>query len=463
MSTGIALSPAARATALEQMARRRARRARHRRRRGRRRARRWTPPPAACGRPRRGARLGQRHVEPLQQADPRRPALPGDARLRAGPRGAARARAAAPDRLAPHLVRPVPFLYPLQHRVWERPYVGAGVAALRHDGAASGPRRGACRTTGTSPGAGALRVAPSLRKDVARRGAAVLRRPGRRRPAHDDARAHRGRLRRARAPTAPGCIGFLREGERVTGARVRDLETGASFDGPRQAGRSTPPACGPTTPRRMAGERGQFHVRASKGIHLVVPRDRIQSATGLILRTEKSRAVRHPVGPALDHRHHRHRLDARQGAPGGEPRRTSTTCSTTSTRCSRTPLTRDDVEGVYAGLRPLLSGESESTSKLSREHVVAHPVPGLVVVAGGKYTTYRVMAKDAVDEAVARPGRDRRARLGAPTRIPLVGAEGYAGAVEPARPARRRVRAARGADRAPAAAATARSSTSCWP
>ena len=40
--------------------------------------------------------------------------------------------------------------------------------------------------------------------------------------------------------------------------------------------------------QQMAGTRGQFHVRASKGIHLVVPRDRIQSTTGLILRTEKS-------------------------------------------------------------------------------------------------------------------------------------------------------------------------------
>ena len=65
----------------------------------------------------------------------------------------------------------------------------------------------------------------------------------------------------------------------------------------------------------------------------------------------------------------------------------------------RTPLVHADVEGVYAGLRPLLSGESDATSKLSREHVVAHPAPGLVVVAGGKYTTYRVMAEDAVDEA----------------------------------------------------------------
>ena len=70
------------------------------------------------------------------------------------------------------------------------------------------------------------------------------------------------------------------------------------------------------------------------------------------------------------------------------------------------PLTREDGEGVYAGLRPLLAGENDSTAKLSREHVVAHPVPGLVVVAGGKWTTYRVMAKDAVDEAtrsMARP------------------------------------------------------------
>ena len=72
-----------------------------------------------------------------------------------------------------------------------------------------------------------------------------------------------------------------------------------------------------------------------------------------------------------------------------------------------TPLTREDVEGVYAGLRPLLSGESESTSKLSREHMVGAPVPGLVVVAGGKYTTYRVMAKDAVDAVGARAGRAR--------------------------------------------------------
>jgi glycerol-3-phosphate dehydrogenase len=64
------------------------------------------------------------------------------------------------------------------------------------------------------------------------------------------------------------------------------------------------------------------------------------------------------------------------------------------------PLGHEDVEGVYAGLRPLATGESEPTSRISREHTVVAPVPGLVMIAGGKLTTYRVMARDAVDAAV---------------------------------------------------------------
>jgi glycerol-3-phosphate dehydrogenase len=84
-----------------------------------------------------------------------------------------------------------------------------------------------------------------------------------------------------------------------------------------------------------------------------------------------------------------------------------------------TPVTADQVLGVYAGLRPLLAGEADRTSRLSREHAVVAPAPGLVLVAGGKYTTYRVMAADAVDAATAGlPGvpPSRTAHL------PLVGA-----------------------------------------
>src|SRR5262249_42887478 len=71
----------------------------------------------------------------------------------------------------------------------------------------------------------------------------------------------------------------------------------------------------------------------------------------------------------------------------------------------------------------LLAGESEDTSKLSREHAVARVAPGLVAIAGGKYTTYRVMAADAVDAA----GVDLSGRLqeSITDKVPLLGADGY--------------------------------------
>ena len=82
-------------------------------------------------------------------------------------------------------------------------------------------------------------------------------------------------------------VGFLREGERVTGVRVRDEASGEEFD---VRAREVVNATGVWTDdvQDLVGERGKFKVRASKGIHLVVPRDRMQLDTGLILRTEKS-------------------------------------------------------------------------------------------------------------------------------------------------------------------------------
>ena len=66
------------------------------------------------------------------------------------------------------------------------------------------------------------------------------------------------------------------------------------------------------------------------------------------------------------------------------------------------PLRRDDVHGVTAGLRPLVAEAARSdTTRISRRHVVESPAPGLTTIAGGKYTTYRVMAADLID-AVAR-------------------------------------------------------------
>ena len=183
-------------------------------------------------------------------------------------------------------------------------------------------------------------------------------------------------------------------------------------------------------------------MRASKGIHLVVPRDRIQLDTGLILRTEKSVLFVIPWG--------RHWIigttDTDWKLSKAHPAASSSDIDYVLDHLNAvlvTPLSREDVEGVYAGLRPLLAGESEQTSKLSREHLVAMPVPGLVVVAGGKYTTYRVMAKDAIDRAagaldqqvpdVRHRGHPADRRRGLPGAVEPAGRHGRRSGLHPAR------------------------------
>ncbi|WP_442864221.1 glycerol-3-phosphate dehydrogenase/oxidase [Arthrobacter sp. ATA002] len=323
------------------------------------------------------------------------------------------------QRIAPHLVKPVPFLYPLTHRFYERPYVGAGIMLYDTMGLTSGNSRGVPMHKHLSRKA-TLRAAPSLKDDamigsIRYYDAQV-----------DDARyvatmartaAHYG----AAVANRVSVVDFLREGERVVGARVRDSETGNEFD---IAASQVVNATGVWTDetQAMVTDRGQLKVRASKGVHLVVPKDRIQSTVGMILRTEKSVLFVIPWG--------RHWIigttDTDWNLDKAHPAATSADIDYILEHVNlvlKTPLTREDVEGVYAGLRPLLAGENDSTAKLSREHVVAHPVPGLVVVAGGKWTTYRVMAKDAVDEAAR--ALDEKVPESCTSTIPLLGAVGY--------------------------------------
>ncbi|UED84578.1 glycerol-3-phosphate dehydrogenase/oxidase [Streptomyces profundus] len=343
-------------------------------------------------------------------------------------REALRERGLLLDRIAPHLVRPVPFLYPLQHRGWERFYAGSGVALYDAMSLSSGHGRGLPRHRHLTR-TGALRIAPCLRKDalvgaLQYYDAQV-----------DDARFVAALVRTAasygaRVANRARVTEFLREGERVVGVRVLDLESGdgesaGDFRSYEIRAKQVVNATGVWTDdtQAMIAERGQFHVRASKGIHLVVPKDRIHSSTGLILRTETSVLFVIPWG--------RHWIvgttDTAWDLDKAHPAASSADIDYLLEHVNSVlavPLTRDDVEGVYAGLRPLLAGESDATSKLSREHTVAHPVPGLVVVAGGKYTTYRVMAKDAVDAAVH--GLDQRVADCCTEEIRLAGAEGFA-------------------------------------
>lgn len=325
-------------------------------------------------------------------------------------------------RLAPHLVRPVSFLYPLRSAP-ERAYVGAGLAlydAMAHAGRydVGLPRHRHLTRRHLA------RIAPDLRTEEI---TGAIR--------YYDAQVDDARLVLALARTAAShgthvatrtrVIGFLREGERVVGVTARDLETGRTFD---VRARVVVNAAGVWTDeiQAMVGGRGALNVQASKGIHLVVPRDRIRSDAGFITRTEKSVLFVIPWG--------RHWIIGTTDTPWrfdkAHPAASRADIDYVLGHVNailREPLDHDDVEGVYAGLRPLLTGESEPTSKISREHTVVTPVPGLVMIAGGKLTTYRVMGRDAIDAAAHSLHTTNNAVVpeSITDRVPLLGAEGY--------------------------------------
>ncbi|GAA2503987.1 FAD-dependent oxidoreductase [Winogradskya humida] len=335
------------------------------------------------------------------------------------------------SRLAPHLVRPVPILVPLEPasppaRVWNRFYYGLGVAAYDVFAGVFGTGRGMPLHKHLTRD-GARHLFPSLRADKIT--GAIRYYDGQ----VDDARlvvtiARTAASLGAAVVTSARVTGFLREARQVVGVKIRDLESPGSPEFEVRA-RTVVAATGVWSDdmSRMlddVGVRPGLRVRASKGVHLVVPRSAITGDAGLILRTPTSVLFVIPWGGhwiigttdtdwELDRSH-----------PSASARDISYLLDQVNTILER-PLTTDDIEGVYAGLRPLLSGEADSTSKLSREHAVVEPMLGLLLVAGGKYTTYRVMAADVIDQAVRRLGVDRPSVT---DQLPLLGADGYSSA-----------------------------------
>lgn len=323
--------------------------------------------------------------------------------------------------LAPHLVRPVPFLYPLKRPVWDRLYIGAGIAL--YDILAS-LRRGKRplpwhRHLGRR---GLTRVFP----DLSRRAAvgaiqywdATV----------DDARFVTTLLRTAvglgaQAASRVEVVDLNKDSAgKVTGASLVDLETGHTFAARAKTIISATGVWTVST-QAMAAD-GGLKVLASKGIHIVVPKDRIRGNPGLILQTASSvlfvipwsrywvigttdtpwtEELTHPVPSARD-------IDY---------------ILTEANKALTSPLTAKDVIGTWAGLRPLLQAEMKvgtTSAKVSREHTVASPAPGLISIAGGKLTTYRIMARDAVDFAL---GADAAHRPSRTSDVPLTGAGGH--------------------------------------
>ena len=326
---------------------------------------------------------------------------------------------------APHLVKAQPFLWPLKHH-YERSYSAVGVGM--YDALALAGARG-------------HRTVP-IQKHLGRKGTRALA------PALDpsglvgairfyDARVDDARLVIDLIRTAVGLgalaasrtkvTGFLKSAHgAVTGAAVTDLTTGATHE---IRARRTINATGVWTEatQDLATSTGGLKVLTSKGIHIVVPKEAIDAETGIFLRTEKSVLFIIPWP--------RYWVIGTTDTPWTEdvskPVATAADVDYLLEHANEVlswPLRRSDIIGVYAGLRPLLQpqlkpGAEAASTKVSREHTVTRVAPGLTAIAGGKLTTYRVMAADAVDHALGEALA--RAHPCVTADLPLVGAAGY--------------------------------------
>src|SRR6201986_637273 len=264
------------------------------------------------------------------------------------------------SRLAPHLVRPLPFLFPLYKKVVERPYIGAGL--VLYD-AMEGVKRPVPHHRHLTT-RGALRRAPALRPE--RLAGAMVYYDAQ----VDDARytvtvARTAARHGANIVTRASAVTLMRDGSRVTGAVVRDEETGRTFD----VRASRVIVCAGVWSdlvHSASGVRAGYQVRMSKGVHLVMPRSAIEADTGMIVRTSKSVLFFIP----WDERWIVGTTDTDWSGDRAEPAATAEDVDYILREANRVlarPLTRADVLAVYAGLRPLVA-EPPADSRAGDKH-----------------------------------------------------------------------------------------------
>jgi glycerol-3-phosphate dehydrogenase len=348
--------------------------------------------------------------------------------------------------LAPHLAKPLPFLYPLYPREWKKPehadkFLAKFVNLVTAIGQAIWPR--AIMTIGIgmydilakiggrkkalpiqkhySKG-GLKKVFPDIKIDAL--SGAIRYYDG----LVDDSRLVLTVLRTAKTfgayiASRTQYTGILRNGSgEINGVKAIDLETGREF---KIYAKKIINATGvwTETTEKLTGATGGLKVLASKGIHIVIPREKINGQYGIATMTEKSILFIIPW--------HRYWIIGTTDTPWKEklkhPVPTDKDVEYLLEHVNailNKPVTKKDIIGVYAGLRPLLQPEMKdgtSSAKVSREHTVASPEKNFIAIAGGKLTTYRVMAKDAVDFAL---GESLAKKWQSTTeQIPLVGAD----------------------------------------
>ena len=304
-------------------------------------------------------------------------------------------------RLAPHMVRPLPFLFPVP-RPAQRGWVAFGLGLYGLLAPGRSPRH---RWVNEDE---ALRLAPGLDRpsggyvywdcqtDDARLTLEVIR-----------AAAGFGALVATRSEVE----GLAGQG-RVTGARLVDRLTGDRLE---VRSRITVNATGAWADRLLPVP-SRPRLRPSVGVHVVLDRRWIPIRSAVLLPSAADRRTLFlaiPWGPRL----YVGPTDTAYAGPLEEPSIDSADVQVllaSADRAFLAGLGQSDVPATWAGVRPLLDTGRGSTRDLSRRHVVVEGPPGLVTVTGGKLTTYRAMAEEVVDRvcrALGSGGRSRTARI----------------------------------------------------
>ena len=319
--------------------------------------------------------------------------------------------------LAPHLVKPVAFLYPLQEKVKERTYVGAGLAlydALRgFKRALPGHKHLSQKTI--------AEIAPSLRTDVITGAIRYF-------DAQVDDSRHTMMIARTAKRHGAAIVSraqvesLTKKGKRVTGAVISDLNSKKKFTVKASSVIMCAGVWSDELHKKFGIEPG-YEVKMSKGVHITLPGDAIKASEGIIIKTAVSVLFIIPwkdqwmIGTT----------DTEYMGDPNEPLADRSDVQYIIDQANRVLSPRINIEqviGVFAGLRPLVANKKATdTTKISREHTVDRPVPGFVSLAGGKYTTYRVMAKDAVD--MATNDITKLTSESITDKLPIVGADGY--------------------------------------
>ncbi|HET7274918.1 MAG TPA: glycerol-3-phosphate dehydrogenase/oxidase [Longimicrobiaceae bacterium] len=325
-------------------------------------------------------------------------------------------------KIAPHLVHPLSFLFPV--------YRGEGVGLVkllagmwvydalslfrnieRHrmlSPAAVTQREPHIRARGLDGGA----VYYDAQVDDARLTLAVIR------AAHE-----------AGAVTVPRAVvtGFLRDGDAITGAVVHDRFSGAEKE---VRAKVVLNATGPWSDRvrRTADPEAALRLRPTKGVHIQVRRERLGNTGALIFTSFVDGRVMF-VLPWGDFTYIGTTDTDREGRPQdakADPADIHYLLDSVNGLFPRAGLRPSDVVSTWSGVRPLLAPpkKSRSTSETSREHEIWRDPNGLLNIAGGKLTTYRVMAAEAVEEVATILARDHGVECGIclTDELPLPGA-----------------------------------------